>query len=67
MTAWFRYERDFARRWCPVVIYAGKPVSKEGASPAFEVPHDCLSPDGSPLFGKLKARFPAPENDEGDR
>lgn len=60
---WFRYERSFCCRWCPVVIYGDKPgIPKDGsATAAIEVPPDCLDTSGEPLFGRLQAKFPPPK------
>lgn len=66
MNAWFRYERDFSCRWCPVVIWDDdKPsVPKDGgATPAVSVPPGCLASDGSPMFGRLQAMFPLPREE----
>lgn len=64
MSAWFRYERDFAQRFCPVVIYGDEPRIPRGEedryTKAVAVPVDCLSTDGSPMFGRLQAIYPAP-------
>lgn len=59
MTAFFTYERDFARRWCPVVYYGDKPANADGA-PAWTIPDNMIDEDGSPRFGALKRAFPAP-------
>lgn len=69
MRAWFRYEKDFAGRYCPVVIHddAKPTIPKHDAdriTGAVAVPDDCLSSDGSPMFGRLQARFPAPREVE---
>lgn len=60
---WFLYERDFARRWVPVVYHGDKPnPRKDGsATGAIEVPPDCIGPDGQPMFGRLQAKFPPPK------
>lgn len=66
MIAWFRYERDFSGRWCPVVIWdEEKPIvpKDQGATPAVPVSSDCLSSDGSPMFGRLQAMFPTPREE----
>lgn len=63
MSAWLRYERDFAGRWRPVVYHMEKPAARDGATAAIEVPADCLSTDGSPMFGRLQAKFPAPKGE----
>lgn len=61
--AWFRYERTNGR-YCPVVIYGEKPRVPKGEEDritvSVPVPDDCLGPDGTPIFGRLKAKFPAP-------
>ncbi len=58
--AWFRYE-SYNGRYGPVVIYEKrKPEKGERFTEAHPVPKDCLSEDGSPLFGRLQERFPAP-------
>lgn len=67
--AWFRYERNFASRWCPVVLYndSRPTIPKHDAdriTAAVAVPADCLASDGSPMFGRLQAIFPAPVNVE---
>lgn len=63
MSAWFRYERHFGR-WCPVVYHDEKPRVPKGEEDMFtgavEVPDDCLSTSGEPMFGRLQAKFPAP-------
>lgn len=64
MTAWLRYEKDFAGRYCPVVYHDEKPKPRDGASAAVHVPADLLSVDGSPILGRLKAMFPAPVEEE---
>lgn len=64
MSEWFRYERDFASRWCPVVFHDGKPKPSDRATAAIEVPADCLASDGSPMFGRLQAIFPPPPEEE---
>lgn len=61
--SWFRYERH-AGRWCPVVYHDTKPNIPKGEEDRFtgaiEVPTDCLSTSGEPMFGRLQAKFPAP-------
>jgi len=61
--AWFRYERSLGR-WCPTVHHTEKPRTPKGeedrVTTAWPVPEDCLSADGSPMFGRLKERFPEP-------
>lgn len=68
MSAWFRYERDFANRWRPAVLYGKKPVipmhDLGRFTAAVEVPGEFLSEDGSPMFGKLTTRFPAPKDED---
>lgn len=63
---WFRWEMDFARRWCPVVHHGERPATSrqdvDRLSPAVKVPDDCIGADGEPLFGRLQAQFPAPED-----
>lgn len=60
--AWFRWEMDHACRWCPAVFYGDRPkASSDRVTGAIEVPADCLSDDGSPIFGKLQRRFPPPK------
>ncbi|MGE0290375.1 MAG: hypothetical protein AB7I42_25010 [Bradyrhizobium sp.] len=65
MTLWFRYERDHARRWCPVVVYGDKPVvpkrESDRITAAVAVPASCIKPDGEPSFGRLMAMFPPPK------
>ena len=63
-SAWFRYEPDHACRWIPVVYYSATPKKVDGSTDLRPVPDDCLSPDGSPMFGLLKTRFPAPKGDQ---
>lgn len=63
MISFFTYERDFARRWTPVVYHDDKPKS---ATPVHSVPSDCLDMDGSPRFAELQRRFPEPV-DPADR
>lgn len=64
MTAWFRYEL-YLGRWCPVVIYGEKPRAPKGEEYRFTAPQEVtsghLGSDGSPMFGRLQAAFPAPE------
>lgn len=71
MKAWFRYERDFAQRWCPVVLYddarpARKPFDDGRVTDMIEVPASCLASDGSPMFGRLQAIYPPPRNADDD-
>jgi hypothetical protein len=67
MNMWFRYERDFARRWCPVVHYGELPrTPKDQAdrlTTPIPVPPDCLDTAGEPMFGRLQAIFPAPRDE----
>ena len=61
--AWFRWERTNGR-WSPVVIYGDKPKARKGEEDRFTPPNilpaECLSFDGSPIFGTLQRLFPAP-------
>lgn len=63
--AWFRYERNNGR-WRPVVYHGARPGIPKGEEDRFStlwpVPQDCLTEDGSPMFGKLQARFPVPKD-----
>ncbi len=48
--------------WTQVVYHGRDPVmSKVDATPAEEVPADCIDACGEPIFGKLRERFPKPE------
>jgi hypothetical protein len=65
-TAWFRWEANLAGNWCPVVIYdKQRPAvprhEEHRMSGAFPVPPEGLGADGSPMFGKLTALFPNPD------
>lgn len=66
----FAYERDFAVRWCPVVYWDEKPSKRmEGEkerSPIHAVPPECIGEDGEPMFSRLMARFPPPQEKEDD-
>lgn len=61
--AWFGYERQNGR-WCPFVSYGDKPKVPDGEedrfSASYAVTEGHLGSDGSPLFGRLQAAFPAP-------
>jgi hypothetical protein len=61
--AWFRYERQNSR-WCPVVYYGDQPKVPNGEEDRFSASHAVaeghLASDGSPMFGRLQAAFPAP-------
>lgn len=63
MKAWFRYERSLGR-WIPTVHYGEKPKTPKDESArytaAVEVGPGFLATDGSPMFGRLQAAFPAP-------
>lgn len=65
MTMWFRYERDFARRWVPVVYHDDKPkqTDVERQTVAIEVSPGCIR-GGEPMFGQLVLMFPAPREVE---
>ena len=69
MNAFFRHERHNGR-WCPTVYYDDKPKPPKGEEERFtsfvSVPADCMSDDGSPLFGRLQSLFPAPVAREDD-
>ena len=59
---WFRWQRH-AVGWCVEAHHIERPKDEEGYTSAVEVPADCIADDGKdklPMFGKLQARFPAP-------
>lgn len=63
MKAWFRYERSLGR-WMPTVHYGEKPKTPaddaERYTAAVDVDRTFLASDGSPMFGRLQAAYPAP-------
>ena len=63
---YFTYEKDFARRWQPVVYYEKPVKSSQGHEPERSALHEIsgkqlLGNDGvSPNFGRLVKKYPMP-------
>lgn len=66
--AWFVYEKSMSGIWGPAVIYGDQPKrlrhEEHMMTNPIEVPLDCLSSDGSPMFGRLQAIYPPPQERE---
>jgi hypothetical protein len=65
---WFRYERNFARQWNPVVYHDERPKIPGGHEDQYTVaaavPQECIGSSGEPMFGRLQAMFPPPASRE---
>lgn len=64
--AWFIWEKSISGIWGPAVVYGDRPKTRKHeehmmTSPR-KVPDECLTADGSPMFGRLIALYPKPSD-----
>lgn len=63
---YFCYERDFARRWCPVVLHGDDNVggNRVERTTPIRITKDLIDNCGEARFALLQAAYPAPKEDE---